>query len=104
MKPLADESNFWWLYRASFKNLLHDANDPDDQYDGFTAWIAIEASSTEDAAEWGDFLSKRYAAQDPNELFIGSCTELFVKDPKLNISDLPFIKYGYDASDDEIGW
>ncbi|WP_213019104.1 hypothetical protein [Hymenobacter negativus] len=101
---MADKFNSWWLYQASFKNLLHDANDPDDQFDGFNAFIAIEARSIEDAIEWGDYLSKRYAAEAPNLPFMGSCAELFVEDPKLDTSGIPFIEYGYDASDEEIGW
>ena len=104
MKRLTNKTNFWWLYQSSFKNLLHDANDPDDQYDGFTAFIAIEARTVDEAIEWGDFLSKRYAVQDPNEPFISSCAELFIEDPKSDTSAVPFIKYGYDASDEEIGW
>lgn len=93
----------WW-YTVWFRNLLLDPNDPEDQDYEWPACIIIEAQSCEQAIEWGNHLVRRYLRDNANEGFISSDVELYSKDSKIDDSQSPRIKYGYEASDDEIGW
>ena len=102
--PTLNETDGSWWYSVQFRNLLLDPDDPDEQDYEWGAWIIIEASSREQAIEWGDHLSKRYLNDNENEQYIKSDAKPYVKDARIDDSDSPRIKYGYEASDDEIGW
>ena len=104
LKALEDTQNSWWLYTVWFRNTLLDANDPEDQDYNWVACIAIEAQTYQQAVEWGDHLSNGYISSDSTQEFIESEAELLIENPKEDISTIPFIRYGYEASDDEIGW
>lgn len=64
----------------------------------------INAENIEDATAWGDHLSTQYSARYPYEKFLRSYSEPPEKYAIGGISSLPRIKYGHEATDDEIGW
>jgi len=77
---------------------------PDDQDYEWPACIVINAENIEDATAWGDHLSTQYSARYPYEKFLRSYSEPPEKYAIGGISSLPRIRYGHEATDDEIGW
>ena len=90
-----------WLYTVWFKDTSLKRDEQDYEW---CACIVIEANSAEDGKEWGDKLSKRYTATNDTNEFTKSEVIKFIREDYTDISDLPFMKYGQLASDDEIGW
>ena len=78
--------------------------EPDEQDYEWVACILIEADSADDALAWGNHLAKGYCGRNPTERYLRSC----IDDPGawkgLDLSAVPTIKFGYEASDDDIGW
>jgi len=77
---------------------------PDDQDFEWPACIVIEADSLADSTEWGDHLSRRFAADRPNERIVRSESEVIESYADLDLTSAPRIKYGQEASDVELGW
>lgn len=79
---------------------------PDEEDYEWVACIAIEAANMKEAQEWGDHLSKNMTTRNSNEIFLWS--EVGKPEDPLyvgtDVSRLPSIKYGEEASDKFIGW
>ncbi|MBN2285051.1 MAG: hypothetical protein JXI43_01285 [Tissierellales bacterium] len=90
-----------YLYTVWFKNKLLDPNDQDHEW---PACIIIEAEDSKKATEWGDFLAKKYSNKIGTESYIHSSIEILNLEKDTELSSTPRIKYGYEATDNEIGW
>jgi len=89
-----------FFYSVWFRNSTFT---PDDQDFEWPACFIIEARSQVDALEWGDHLSRNYVADNSDEKFLRSDVEE-ISQWSDNLNELPRIKYGYEASNNEIGW
>jgi hypothetical protein len=91
-----------WIYAVWFR----DARMPPDEQDyEWLALIAIPDVSAERAREWGDHLAHRRAGVDAQFLW----SEVRrpsdpVYSPGGDWSTVPVVRYGVEATDDEIGW
>ncbi len=89
------------MYTAWIRN---NALPKEDQDYEWPACIIIESETEEKAANWGDHLSKQYCSRDEFAEFLYSKIEGFNKYSDCDLNSVPQIKFGYEASDDEIGW
>jgi hypothetical protein len=90
-----------FIYTVWFKD--HTASQEDQDY-VYPVCIAIEAESAFLAKEWGDGLSKRFLQAKPENELLNSQIEPVTQYKKCNTGCLPFITYGYEPTDEEIGW
>jgi hypothetical protein len=90
-----------FLYTVWFRD---SSLEPDDQDHEWPACILIEAETTKDATEWGNHLSKQYSVRSKIQHFIRSYSEPVIDYSKCNLSNIPRVVYGNDATDEEIGW
>ena len=90
-----------FMYTVWFKD--NKANPKDQDYE-WVACIRIEAENKDFAKQWGDKLSKKYDDNHSNESYLSSTIEPLEKYNDKEISSTPLIKYGDDATDEEIGW
>ncbi|MBY0249309.1 MAG: hypothetical protein K2Q17_16740 [Nitrospiraceae bacterium] len=90
-----------YLYTAWFRDsLIH----PEEQDYEWCACIVIDANTLEDAKTWGDHLARQFSGKSFSEQFLRSVTESTEGYADVDISSTPRIKYGYNATDEEIGW
>lgn len=89
------------LYTAWFRNTLFR---PDEQDHEWPACIVIDANTLEDAKAWGDHLAKQFSDRSPSEQFLHSVAKPIEDNADVDIQSTPRIKYGYNATDEEIGW
>ena len=85
------------LYTVWFRD--PDALPEDEDYE-WPACFILTAPTLDKALEWGNYLAIGFAKKSKN-LFLKSGIE---KANETKTKDLPIIKYGYYASDEEIGW
>jgi hypothetical protein len=90
-----------WLYTVWFKDNRLEPNEEDYEW---CACIVIEANSPEEAVAWGNTLSTMYISSHSSNEFLTSNAIRFDKEGYKHTEDLPFIRYGQVASDEEIGW
>ncbi len=91
-----------WIYTVWFRdeNLL-----PDEQDHEWNAVIAIRASSSEFAKNWGDTLAKRRSLKGKDAIFLRS--EVGSKSQfsgVTNWSTVPVVDFGQEVSDEVLGW
>jgi hypothetical protein len=70
-------------------------------------WIAcilIDAENSEDAKSWGDHLAKKFSERDPDNDYLRSFVEYPGAWNDLDNTYTPTVAFGYEATDDEIGW
>ncbi len=72
---------------------------PDDENFEWPAVFVIVARNSEAALQWGDVLSKSYAART-DQVFLSSKVD---NDPSFD-SRLPRVSHGELATDQQIGW
>ena len=89
------------MYTVWFKDSKAELGDQDREY---PVCFAIEAESGSLAKEWGDNLSKQFSRRNNNNEILYSIIEPFEAYKDNNLTNTPLIKYGYLATDDEIGW
>jgi hypothetical protein len=89
-----------FVYTAWFRN---PALPPDDQDHEWPACFIIDAASASLAQAWGDHLAQGYARRG-DEQFLSSAVELLEGSTLGDTGSLPRFAYGYDASDEEVGW
>jgi hypothetical protein len=73
----------------------------DDQDYEWPACILISAACQADALQWGNCLAESFCKRNSNNIFLNSSIEM--NDSK-NLSNVPKINFGEEASDEEIGW
>lgn len=79
---------------------------PGDQNREWPALFIIEnVNSAGQAQQWGDHLAQTYCEGTPDEraIFLRSYVSTEASAPG-DLSRLPVIPYGYEASHEEIGW
>lgn len=77
---------------------------PEDQDREWVACIVIDAGTRSDAVAWGDHLAGRYSTQSGCQEVLSSGLESIESYSEIEISQLPQVEYGYEATDEEIGW
>lgn len=97
-----------FLYDVWFRDLKAD---PDDEDYEWVACLRIEAATEAAAKAWGDSLAEKRCRRIPSDLFLRSAIEAESSAERqpifrnLNhLRDLPTIRDGEEATDDEIGW
>jgi hypothetical protein len=89
-----------YVYRGWFRDL---STTPDDQDYEWPACFVIVATSAEEALHWGDHLSKSFSKRRGTEVFLwGAVEDVTVAEG--DISSLPVVPAGYEATDSDIGW
>ena len=76
----------------------------EDQDREYPVCIAIEAESSKLAKEWGDKLSEQFSQRNENTEILNSEIEPLESYEDSDLTFSPLIKYGYEATDEEIGW
>jgi|GEM_PF-2907652 len=89
------------MYTVWFKDSKAEIVDQDREY---PVCIAIEAESGNLAKEWGDKLSEQFSHRYKNTEILNSVIEPFESYEDCDLTSSPLIKYGYEATDEEIGW
>ena len=89
-----------YIYTAWFRNDDLPADDPDCEW---PACFVIDGTTESSAKDWGDRLSRRYAAEH-RQAFLRSSTETLEHSTLPGTDSLPIVRQGQDASDEEIGW
>lgn len=89
-----------FVYCAWFRNLALPTDEQDSEW---PACFIIEASTAEEALGWGDHLSKVFSDRRGTEIYLRSEVE-DMSAAKGDLSLLPVVSVGYEASDSEIGW
>lgn len=90
-----------YIYTVWFRDNLSPVGDEDHEY---PVCLVIEAENEEKAKEWCDELSQDFSKRNPANEVLNSKIEDIDSYKGSEISSAPFIKYGYKASDEEIGW
>ena len=70
----------------------------------YPACIIIEAKNSISAKNWGDKLSSKFSKENPKNEILNSKIENLEAYDKSDISSVPIINYGYEATAHEIGW
>lgn len=86
-------------YSVWFKD--REAHPTDQDYE-WVACFLINATTTKDAKDWGDLLSRDFAARNGSNEFLSSSVSPI--DPDEASSELPKVKFGERVSDELIGW
>ena len=92
-----EEKLLRFLYTAWFRDEIANCEDQDHEW---PACFIVEANTASDAQAWGDHLARAFGKRHETESFLRSSVE----NVPLKSVGLPFIKYGYEADDKEIGW
>jgi hypothetical protein len=74
----------------------------DEDYERPACFI-IEAPTAHDALRWGDHLSASFSLRNTYELFL-RCQVEDASFAEGDLSSLPVVPVGYEATDAEIGW
>lgn len=90
-----------FIYTAWFRNTTLEQDDQDHEW---PACIIIDAVTSRDALSWGDHLAKRFSKRSAVEIFLRSNCEAVDFSDYHDLNAVPQIPYGYEATDDEIGW
>jgi len=89
-----------YVYTAWF---CDNRKSPDDQDFEWPACFIIEAATAEEALSWGDRLARGFSERRETEVYLKSNIE----DESVasgDLSALPVVRVGQEASDREIGW
>ncbi|HEU0119013.1 MAG TPA: hypothetical protein VFQ91_00685 [Bryobacteraceae bacterium] len=89
--------------------------DPCDQCQEWVAVFLVEAKTARMAQSWGDHLANSYSDRSGEEAVFQRSEVTTLDDPvwsrgrapwspPLSWNDTPVVRYGHEASDDEIGW
>lgn len=89
-----------FLYSVWFRNEQAPVDDEDREW---VACFLIDAATDVDARSWGDHLAKAYSSRKVSEVFLSSEVET-ASTPDGDLSTLPIVPVGHEASDQEIGW
>jgi len=95
-------SNCNFLYTVWLRD--NEAEPNEDQDYEWPACFIIEAASSSNARKWGDQLAISYCKRTSNSFIESKIEDLKLFESNNNIVDAPRIKYGYEATDDELGW
>ena len=83
---------------------LRDSSLPADSQDHeYPACIIIEAPSVNAATEWGDHLARSFCTRRSEMHFLNSQSEP-LDAAAYDLSRVPRVQHGCEASDEEIGW
>jgi hypothetical protein len=89
-----------FVYCGWFRDLTKNPNDQDCEW---PACFIVAASTADEALRWGDHLSESYSKRRGTEVFLrGEVENAEVANGDL--SQLPIVSAGDEASDAEIGW
>ncbi len=89
-----------FMYAAWFRDSTKEVGDPDHEW---PACFMVDAPDADQALAWGDHLATRFSRRLGTELFLKSS----IVEAGLaagDLSTLPVVAFGHDASDEEIGW
>jgi hypothetical protein len=75
---------------------------PSDQGHEWPAVFVVEAPTGERAKAWGDHLARSYSARTEQPLIGSSATA--TEDVAHDLSRVPVVREGIEASDQDIGW
>jgi hypothetical protein len=89
-----------YLYTAWFRDTRMAPSDQDYEW---PACFLIEAATPHAALSWGDRLARGFSQRRITEVYLKSSVE-DESDVQWDLSTLPVIQVGYEASDEEIGW
>lgn len=89
-----------YLYSAWFRNELAPLDDEDREW---VACFIVEADTEESARSWGDHLAAAYSKRKVSETHLSSHVES-ASTAQGDLSTLPVVSFGYESSDEEIGW
>ena len=90
-----------FVYCAWLENLGLPSEDEDHEW---PAVFIIEAETAGQALEWGDVLARRYCERWDDQAFLRSYVYVEEDEPAVDHGQLPSVAFGYEASDEEIGW
>ena len=95
-----DKQTFWYV------GWFCDTTQPPDEEDyEWCACFLIDTESATLAQLWGDELSRRFSKKWPTEKFLRSEAQQYQPDEvQVQTRPTPHIAYGYEATDEEIGW
>ena len=89
-----------YVYTAWFRDTRMP---PDDQDYEWPACFLIEAATADEALSWGDRLARGFSERRVTEVYLSSHVE-DESEADGDLSKLPVVRVGYEASDMEIGW
>ena len=89
-----------YLYTVWLRELSLEEDDPDYEW---PACFLIDGVNEQSAQDWGDWLSQRHADCN-NQHVVSSTVEALETCTLPGVAELPLIREGEDATDDEIGW
>ncbi len=92
-----------YVYAAWFRDHASERSDRDREW---VACLLVEAETAADAQTWGDHLASGMCTRRTQEEFLWSEVRP-PNDPLYSGTDntsLPAVKYGVEATDEEIGW
>ena len=89
-----------FVYTVWFADLPLSSEDPDYEW---PACFVIHGGSEASTRKWGDHLAEAYA-RSHGQRVVGSQAQPPEAAALPGVDDLPVIREGYDATDDEIGW
>jgi len=90
-----------YMYTVWLRDRLADKNEQDYEY---PVCIIIEAENETLAKQWGDKLSSDFSNRYHENEILKSKIEDIDKYKNQELTSVPLIKYGYKATDEEIGW
>lgn len=96
----ASATKMTFVYTVWFADLALLSEDPDYEW---PACFVIDGESEASTKKWGDHLADRYA-RSHGQRVIESRAEPQEVVALPGVDDLPLVREGYEATDDEIGW
>jgi hypothetical protein len=90
-----------FLYTVWLRDHDAEQEDPDREY---PACIAIEAENAVLAREWGDKLAGKFLRSNRRQEFMQSQIEPLKQYERCDLGCLPFVRYGDEPTDEQIGW
>jgi len=90
-----------FIYSAWFRDTTAT---PDDQDRDWVACICIQATTAQQAQDWGDTLARSRVERAPSDLFISSSVEPEHPITNLDLRSVPRIIVGETPTDEALGW